>query len=286
MDIATLKTFLELSRTHHFGKAANDLFITQSAVSARIKQLEDNLGVKLLTRDRNNIQLTPAGVHFLPLAEQIVNTWTIARQTTALEEEKQILLSLGAIHGIWDAGLLDSVSLFYLQNDAIALNLEAHSQEQLFRKLRENSVDVGFMYEQPQLAELKAEPIGHLELVLVTTYQERDLQTLLTNHNYLYVDWGTEFANTHARHFPNLPPINFRVNWGRLALSYLKAHDGSAYLPRQMINFSLKNKRLCIVEAAPIIKREYYAVYPVKSHKQTTIEALITRLKQSAIEAR
>ena len=279
MDIATLKTFLELSRTHHFGKTAHALFVTQSAVSARIKQLEDNLGIKLLTRDRNNIQLTPAGMRFLPLAEQIVNTWTIARQTTALEEENQILLSVGAIHGLWDAGLLDSVSLFYRQEEHIALNLEAHSQEHLFRKLRENSIDVGFMYELLPVTEFKAERIGHLELVLVTSYQDNDLKSVLANHNYLYVDWGTEFANTHARHFPDLPPSYFRVNWGRLALSYIKEYGGSAYLPRQMVKTSLKNKRLFITQEAPVIKRDYYAVYPANSHKQSTIESLITRLK-------
>lgn len=41
MDIAHLKTFLEIYRIRHFGKAAEKLFITQSAASARIKILED-----------------------------------------------------------------------------------------------------------------------------------------------------------------------------------------------------------------------------------------------------
>lgn len=57
MDTELLKTFLEVSRTRHFGRAAEALYLTQSAVSFRIRQLENQLGVNLFTRHRNNIRL-------------------------------------------------------------------------------------------------------------------------------------------------------------------------------------------------------------------------------------
>ena len=47
MDTELLKTFLEVSRTRHFGRAAESLYLTQSAVSFRIRQLENQLGVNL-----------------------------------------------------------------------------------------------------------------------------------------------------------------------------------------------------------------------------------------------
>nr|VUD34356.1 HTH-type transcriptional regulator hdfR [Raoultella sp. NCTC 9187] len=47
MDTELLKTFLEVSRTRHFGRAAEALYLTQSAVSFRIRQLENQLGVNL-----------------------------------------------------------------------------------------------------------------------------------------------------------------------------------------------------------------------------------------------
>ena len=61
MDIDLLKTFLEVEKTRHFGRAANNLYLTQSAVSARIRLLEETLGVTLFIRHRNNIQLTKKG---------------------------------------------------------------------------------------------------------------------------------------------------------------------------------------------------------------------------------
>lgn len=74
MNIALLKTFLEVSKTRHFGRAAELLYLTQSAVSFRIKQLESKLGVTLLHRHRNNIHLTPAGERLIPYANNLLNT--------------------------------------------------------------------------------------------------------------------------------------------------------------------------------------------------------------------
>lgn len=74
MDTELLKTFTEVSRTRHFGRAAESLYLTQSAVSFRIRQLENQLGVNLFTRHRNNIRLTAAGEKLLPYAETLMST--------------------------------------------------------------------------------------------------------------------------------------------------------------------------------------------------------------------
>ena len=85
MDIELLKTFLEVRRTRHFGKAAENLFLTQAAVSARIRQLERLLGVKLFIRSRNNIQLTSEGERLVGHAQTVLLAWSRARQELALE---------------------------------------------------------------------------------------------------------------------------------------------------------------------------------------------------------
>ena len=65
MDIDALKTFIEVNRTRHFGQAARNLYVSQSTVSARIKLLEEQVGLPLFVRQRNNIQLTAAGEKLL-----------------------------------------------------------------------------------------------------------------------------------------------------------------------------------------------------------------------------
>lgn len=101
MDTDLLKTFLEVARTRHFGKAADNLFLTRSAVSFRVKQLESVLGVALFARQRNNIQLTSAGERMLVHAEAILTAWERAKQDISLSNEQSIQLAIGAVPNIW-----------------------------------------------------------------------------------------------------------------------------------------------------------------------------------------
>ena len=98
MDTELLKTFLEVSRTRHFGRAAEALYLTQSAVSFRIRQLENQLGVNLFTRHRNNIRLTPAGEKLLPYAETLMNTWQAARKEVAHTSRHNEFSTWGRAH--------------------------------------------------------------------------------------------------------------------------------------------------------------------------------------------
>ena len=84
MDTELLRTFIEVSKTRHFGRAAENLYLTQSAVSFRIRQLEQQLGVSLFARHRNNIRLTASGERLLPYADAILHTLGRAKQDVAL----------------------------------------------------------------------------------------------------------------------------------------------------------------------------------------------------------
>ena len=63
-----LDAFVAVARTQHFSRAAEGLFITQSALSQRVKQLEDFLGVTLFIRDREGARLTEKGERLLDLS--------------------------------------------------------------------------------------------------------------------------------------------------------------------------------------------------------------------------
>ena len=73
MDLENIEVFLEIARTRSISGAAKNLFISQSAVSYRLKMLEDELDCKLIERGRgqNQSRLTKEGEAFLPLAERL-----------------------------------------------------------------------------------------------------------------------------------------------------------------------------------------------------------------------
>src|SRR5438309_232050 len=72
MDLDQLHTFLEIVRLKSFSKAAQSCFRTQPAVSAQVRQLEQDLNAPLFERLGTKIALTPAGRIFADFAEQIL----------------------------------------------------------------------------------------------------------------------------------------------------------------------------------------------------------------------
>jgi len=261
VDTDLLKTFLEVSRTRHFGRAAENLYLTQSAISARIRQLEESLGVQLFTRTRNDIQLTPAGSRLIKYAESILNTLNRARQDAALKAEDRESLAIGGMFSLWDIVLQGWLERVHREWPTVALQAEAGSQDVLIRKLLDGGLDLAFMWEPPQMAELELEETGRIRLVMVSTTGGLSAQQAV-GENYIMVDWGTSFAITHARHFPDMPLPGLRCGLGRLALALMLQGAGTAYLAEPMVHEHLAAGRLHLVTDAPAIDRAFHAVFP------------------------
>jgi Transcriptional regulator len=73
MDTQSLKAFIAVAEQKSFSAAAESLYLTQSAVSKRIKQLEEQLGTTLFDRHNRTISLTEAGEALLPRAQHILD---------------------------------------------------------------------------------------------------------------------------------------------------------------------------------------------------------------------
>jgi DNA-binding transcriptional LysR family regulator len=274
MDIDLLKTFIEVYRTRHFGRTAENLYLTQSAVSARIRLLEETLGVPLFTRTRNDIQLTPAGTRLLKYAESILNSWNRARQDTALGDEETVSLAIGASYSLWDILLQDWTHTLHRALPRVALQAEAHGPDVLVRRLHDRALDIVFMFEPPQMAELEAREIALIKLIMVADRPQLVAREAV-GRGYIMADWGTSFAIAHARHFPDMPPPAVRMGLGRMALAFLLNNGGATYLAEQMVSEYLQSGRLYRVEDAPAIDRQVYAVYPLASERKTLLEQVL-----------
>src|ERR1700722_706738 len=98
MEIRQIKSFLSVADTLHFGRSSQLLHLSQPALSLQIKALEDELGVKLLDRDRQGTKITPAGLVFRAAASKIMEELEVAcRQTRWTAAGKLGLIRLGFI---------------------------------------------------------------------------------------------------------------------------------------------------------------------------------------------
>ena len=80
MEIPQVEAFLAVGTFGGFRRAADALRVTQPAISARIKALEDSLGVSLFERGKTGMALSPAGRALRPHAEQLLRAVALARQ--------------------------------------------------------------------------------------------------------------------------------------------------------------------------------------------------------------
>ena len=280
MDINDFRTFIEVSRTRHFGQAARNLCITQSAVSARIRQLEEALGKQLFLRQRNNIQLTPAGEQLLSYAETITTAWSSARQTIGFSENDSTSLHVGGLPGLWDILLQDWLHAVYAENGKVTIHAEIHGTEVLHRRILSGTLDLAFVYEAPVNDTLGVMAVADIPLQLVSSTAHRTAGEA-TAENYVIVDWGITFMNGHAQHFPDLPAPVLHTDLGRIAFNFIAHHGGSAYLAEPMCSEFLAKGKLHLVEDAPTFKRTAYAIYHEGNDKKAFILQQIDALKEA-----
>nr|WP_242521637.1 LysR family transcriptional regulator [Motiliproteus sp. SC1-56] len=274
-----MRTFLEVQNTRHFGRAAENLYLTQSAVSFRIRQLELQLGVKLFDRNRNNIQLTSAGKRLVPHAQAILEGWRQAIQEVGLEENQQLRLTLGAPPGVWAAYLQERLTLTARQQPGLTVRAEAKDSLALCRDLQNRDLDLVVLIEPPRSDEFIAEPLGQLNLVLVANRAEQDL-ALVGETGYVRLDWGSGFAAQEATLFSQRLIPALETNQCAIALDYILKVGGSAYLPETLVA-SYLGQRLFRVTHAPLIECKLYALKRRESGHSLALESMLAQLKQS-----
>jgi DNA-binding transcriptional LysR family regulator len=144
-----------LAEELHFGRAARRLAITQPPLSIAIRNLEDELGVQLLARDRRRVALTDAGAAFLEQARVV-----LARAGEAVEAARAA--SRGEVGrlaiGFMSASVytLPVLREFASSHPGVRLELRELTLPQQFAALEKGDIHVGFVRPQPMEAELSS----------------------------------------------------------------------------------------------------------------------------------
>jgi len=259
MDVKVFRTFLELARVRHFGRAAENLYITQAAVSARIKQLESYFETQLFIRDRNNIKLTSSGERLISYAEVMVTTLQQAKLELSLEDGKALQLTLGGTPNIWDAYLQNCLSVVTDSFGGYGFMAEVMGREMLSRSLLERTLDMAFAFDQIKADELNCKKVADVVLVLVST--EKDSLDTVFENKYVYVDWGTRFSSEHSERHPKIPVPYLRTSTARIALDFILEKGGAAYLPISLVEPFIANEQLHKVSGVEDWYRPIYLSY-------------------------
>jgi DNA-binding transcriptional LysR family regulator len=259
MDIVLLKTFLEVAATGSFVASADRLYVTQSAVSLRIKRLEDVLGRPLFVRNRAGAELTDAGREFEKYALSLIRVWEEAKQQVAIPAGYTKSVTIGAQYSLWPR--LGFRWIDALQTEMPKLNVRAElgMPDRLTRFLIEGIMQVGLMY-MPQLRPgLVAEEILEEELVMVATFPDADINAIIDD--YVFIDWGSEFVVAHALALPGLTNPGLTFSLEAMVAEYVVNRKAAAYLPARYIKKYLDSGQMYLVPDAPRFPYPVWAVW-------------------------
>ena len=190
----SLKSFESSARHLSFTKAADELFVTQAAVSHQIKLLEDFLGVRLFKRKNRSLELTELGKIYFTDVSKILNS--LANATTKLitqKNEPHLSISVPQTFGMqW---LVPKLSEFNQQYPDIEVRLKGEDQDEVTLN---NEIDIAIYYGKGNWDGLQAEKLADANLLLLASpkllqqqpvTQEKDLLAHTLIHIHTRDNW-------------------------------------------------------------------------------------------------
>jgi DNA-binding transcriptional LysR family regulator len=270
MDVRFLATFLEVAQTRHFGKAAENLYLTQSAVSARVRLLEEYFNTLLFIRNRNSIQLTSAGEKLIPYAESLSSTLSEARK--ALNEADVNYLVCGATPNACELFLNNALIQMNASFPDLSIRAEVLNAEQLSRQLHERIVDIAFSTEPLKSDDVENVPIDSSILGLYSSdgsNVEDELQ------NYIHIEWNVKTSESFYQLYPAARRTAFKTNSLSIATNYIRAKGGCVLLTENLARCLKKTRNIELIESIEKLSVTTYLVY-LKDIKNSALSEFIT----------
>ena len=170
LDNFRLVVFRAVAEHLSFRKAAEELYLTQPAVSLQIKALEEDLGVQLFDRAGAHIALTGAGIILLGYCEKVSKLLLNAEhEIAALSGEHAGQLALGASTTIAQYVLPRLLGEFRREHPRVQTTLMSGNTEHIVEALEKQKIALGFIEGPARSREVKAVPFLEDELVLIAS---------------------------------------------------------------------------------------------------------------------
>ena len=142
-----LRYFVAVAEELSFTRAAQRLFVSQPALSKQIKQLEEQLRVRLLDRDRRTVSLTAAGRALLPAACELLSAWDEAQRTVSdAAASEASVLTVGMSTSVGRGLLADMRNRFTERRPMWSIRFRQVNWDDPTAGLAEGDVDVAFVW--------------------------------------------------------------------------------------------------------------------------------------------
>lgn len=149
MLLKQIHYFVTIVDCNSFTEAAEQCYISQSAISQQINNLENDIGVRLIERGNRKFSLTPAGEYFYKYGKELLLTAEHLRdETKRIASDDEVRLRIGYLNGYEGRELLDTVQKFAMLYPEVILNVARYSHEDLYMLYNSDNLDMALSYQR------------------------------------------------------------------------------------------------------------------------------------------
>lgn len=241
MNNLGIEAFLSIVRHGSLTSAAHSLYLSQSTLSHRLAQLEQDVGMKLIKRGRGlrTLSLTPKGQEFLSIAKRWAD---LSHETTQLRTRKQsIALTIGAIDSVQNYVLPPVFELLTEHPTDINIRLRTQHSSELYLLLERGEIDIAFSHlEQPMpnmlIKKFHSEKMVVVSKGILATKNGKLIDNQLDTGNQLYLDWNTSFKAWYDRWIGDRNYPTIFLDTPQLLRTFLDSNKKWAIIPLSIAN--------------------------------------------------
>ncbi len=269
MRIELIQSFLTVVEQGSLTRAAEKLYITQPTLSHRISELENQLGAKLIIRKKGitTIQLTPAGVSFIPQAEKWMNLLSETENVIKVASRETLSLTTSISVGSY---LLDAFYPFILErfvNDC-SLSLSMAPSIDIYQRIENHETDIAILCNTRFSNKAISLPIAFEEYVLICS-KSSSLENIvhtgsLDPRKEIFIPWDSNTNLWHDYWFGNGATPFLKTECVLSLKTLLSHYDAWSIVPHSIAETLGESVKFCRLDDVPKPR----TIYLVTQRKQ------------------
>lgn len=250
-----IEAFFEILKAGSISSAAQNLYVTQPALSRRIKTLEEELGYDLFFRKKGQrkIELTPKGESFVSIAHKWQNIWQEAQELKTLDNSD--LLNVAAVGSVSSYILPHVFSRFAKMEHAIRICFHNYHSFESYQYIANGLIDLALISDDIYYKDTETIPAFREQMVLAAnnsrTYPTTASPKMLDPHQEIRLPWNPEYDAWHDYWFKPVPEYRVFLDQMSLLEYALSWKNTWAILPTSV--------------AHAISALDYASIYPLTS---------------------